>query len=46
VDKRPFSEEFVKPEEQSEIEQVYYVKFEGEPGTQIAVIKWKKKHFR
>lgn len=45
VDKQPFSEEFVKPDEQRLIEQVYYVQFEGEPGRQISFTKWKKQRF-
>lgn len=46
VDKEPFSEEFVKPDEQRVIEQVYYVRFEGEPGRQLIVTKWKKRRSR
>lgn len=42
VDKEPFSGEFVKPDEHRVIEQVYYVQFEGEPGRQLIVTKWKK----
>lgn len=42
VDKEPFSEEFVKPDEQRVVEQVYYVRFEGEPDRQLIVTKWKK----
>jgi hypothetical protein len=42
VDKRPFSEEFVKPDEQKLTEQVYYLRFEGEPGRQLIVTKRKR----
>jgi hypothetical protein len=44
VDNEPFSEEFVKPDEQRRVEQIYYVQFEGEPGRQLIVTKWKKQH--
>ena len=42
VDSRPFSEEFVRAEDQRRVEQVYYLKFDGEPGRQLVVTKWKK----
>ena len=42
VDKKPFSEEFVNPDEKRAIEQVYYLKFEGEPGRLFVVTKFKK----
>jgi hypothetical protein len=45
VDKQPFSEEFVKPDQQKLVEQVYYVQFEGEPGRQLIVTKPKKQRF-
>ena len=45
VDKEPFSKEFVKPDEQRVVEQVYYLVFEGEPDRQLTVTKWKKQRF-
>ena len=40
VDNRPFSEEFVRPEEAGEIKSAYYVQFEStEPVRQIIVTK-------
>jgi hypothetical protein len=45
VDKQPFSEKFVKPDQQNLIEQVYYIQFEGEPGRQLIVTKLKKQRF-
>jgi hypothetical protein len=42
VDTKPFYEEFVKPDEQKSIEQIYYIQFEGEPGRQLIVALHKK----
>jgi len=41
VDTKPFSEEFVKPEEAKTTELAYYIKFEGEPGRVFVVTKKK-----
>jgi hypothetical protein len=37
VDKKPFSDEFVKPEDVSSTKQVYYIEFSGEPGRRLVV---------
>lgn len=42
VDTKPFSEEFVRPDEQRAIEQIYYIQFVGEPDRQLIVTKLKK----
>jgi hypothetical protein len=37
VDTKPYSEEFVKPEEAKTTKSLYYIKFEGEPGRLLTV---------
>jgi hypothetical protein len=44
VDKKPFSEEFVKPEEAKITKRVYYIQFEGSGlGTQLVITEKKTK---
>ena len=43
VDTKPFSEEFVEPEDAKVTERVYYIQFEGEPGRQLVVTIKKNK---
>jgi len=41
VDTKPFSEEFVKPEEAKITERAYYIEFEGEPGRRLVITEKK-----
>jgi hypothetical protein len=42
IDKKPFSEEFISPEEAKTAKRVYYIKFSGEPGTRLIIMEQNK----